>query len=142
MRTATRLSVVLVPVLATAALAGCDTLCNRAACGPCAPALTLRIARADGAALSGLEVEGVRVACAEPDDEGVIVCSAASLPVGTYLIVVRAEGEAPAELEVAIRPDSGCCSCGTVPVTRDVVLGEMPVEDDAGASKEKEDASV
>jgi hypothetical protein len=99
----------------------------------------LRISRANGEVLIGLRIEGVRLTCNATNEGRIVVCSAPRMAVGTYVITVAAEGEDPVELTVSILPDHGCCSCGTVPVLREVVLGASIEED---ASTEDGDAGA
>jgi hypothetical protein len=129
------------PLLAALALGGCDwssTLersfgdddrpasersCEGVACGPCAPAITVRVTGGPGNPLPEASLSGIDGSCGA--DGNTTVCSTTVHTPGDYAFEVRAPGYRSAAVEVTVSEVlvvGACCNCGYEPRVLDVTL--------------------
>ncbi len=121
----------LMPLLAVLALAGCglsESLerrdCEGVQCGPCAPAITLRVAGAPGQPPPEVTLSGIGGNCGA-SVQSVTVCSTDVHAPGDYAFEVQAPGYQPAALRVTVPRVvrvGACCDCGYEPQVVDVTL--------------------
>ena len=98
-----------------------DDECAGISCGPCAPALTVRVKDPAGEPVSGVSIPGYASECGEGGDA--TVCSFGDSE-GEYHFEVTAPGFRSQHVTATVpsSPRTGCCSCGYEPATADVVL--------------------
>ncbi|QRN93754.1 hypothetical protein JRI60_31875 [Archangium violaceum] len=96
--------------------------CSRVLCGPCAPALTLRVSGAPGRPAPDVVMGGGQGECAK--NTSFAVCSSAQNGAGRYEVELQAPGYRPVHVveQVNAVERTGCCSCGYEPRTVDVQL--------------------
>ncbi|MCY1014215.1 hypothetical protein [Pyxidicoccus sp. MSG2] len=133
------------PLLVALALGGCDlpstlerTLgdgedgppdersCEGVVCGPCAPAITVRVSGGPGNPMPDAELSGIDGSCGA--DGTTTVCSTNVHAPGDYAFEVRAPGYRPASVEVTV-PEvlvvGACCNCGYEARVLDVTLARL-----------------
>jgi hypothetical protein len=96
--------------------------CSTVRCGPCAPALTLRVSGAPGQAVPEVVMGSGQGACSK--DGGLTVCNPAQGGAGLYELDLQAPGYRPVHLVERVNAveRTGCCSCGYEPRTVNVQL--------------------
>jgi hypothetical protein len=88
--------------------------CAAVLCGPCPPALTLRVTGASGQPAPEVTLGAGQGSCAS--DGSVATCNPSQNRAGRYELDLQAPGYRPVHLveEVAAEARTGCCSCGYV----------------------------
>ncbi len=86
--------------------------CAGVQCGPCPPALTVKLTAPGGGPIKGVTVEGEQADC--HNDTHATFCSLGRNQAGAYRFTVSAPGYQPLTLnETVPELDSpGCCACG------------------------------
>jgi len=131
----------LMPLLAVLSLAGCGlpeslertfsgdedappASCEGVQCGPCAPAITVRVAGAPGLPPPEVTLAGIGGNCGA-SVQSVTVCSTDVHAPGDYAFEVQAPGYQPAALQVTVPRVvrvGACCDCGYEARVVDVTL--------------------
>jgi hypothetical protein len=88
--------------------------CSAVLCGPCPPALSLRVSGASGQPVPEVTLGAGQGSCSRDGD--VASCNPSQNGPGRYELDVQAPGYKPVHLveEVAAEERTGCCSCGYV----------------------------
>ncbi|QSQ26819.1 hypothetical protein JY651_18705 [Pyxidicoccus parkwayensis] len=100
-----------------------DRSCEGVLCGPCPPAITVRVTGASGTPTPDATLSGIDASCGA--DGSVTVCSTHVHAPGDYTFEVRAPGYRTVALEVTV-PEvlvvGACCNCGYDARVVDVTL--------------------
>lgn len=100
--------------------------CEGLVCGPCAPALTVRVTGGPGQPPPDVVLAGIDGSCWAEDT--VTVCSPSARGPGDYAFELRAAGYRPAPVEVTVpevRVVGACCDCGYDARVVDVTLERL-----------------
>ncbi|MFP2930315.1 hypothetical protein ACLESO_34990 [Pyxidicoccus sp. 3LG] len=130
------------PLLAALALSGCglpsslerafstdddgppaEGSCDNVVCGPCAPAVTLRISGGPGQPSPEAALVGAEADCGT--DASATVCMPRVFSPGDYTFQVEAPGYEKASVQVTVAESlvvGACCNCGYEPRVVDVTL--------------------
>ena len=86
--------------------------CTGVQCGPCPPALTVKLTAAGGGPVQDVTIGGEDASC--HNDTHATFCSLGRSEPGTYQFTVNAPGYQPLSLteSVPALDSPGCCSCG------------------------------
>lgn len=135
---------IVLPLLAALVLGGCELSsnlgrsfsdddeaagarsCDGVVCGPCPPAITVRVTGADDNPMPEATLYGIDGSCGP--DGAVTVCSTNVHAPGDYKFQVQAPGYQPASLEVMV-PEmlvvGACCNCGYDAMVANVTLHRL-----------------
>ncbi len=98
--------------------------CEGVQCGPCAPAITVRVTGAPGQAAPEVTLSGIQASCGAAGTSFTECSTHVNAP-GDYTFEVQAPGYQTATLQVTVARVvrvGACCDCGYEPQVVDVTL--------------------